>query len=63
MVADGKRARKGELEMMCVMLVDPPLLAGVWSTTGIIPLLSSSAQNHTFTISVFQSTFLQLWPC
>lgn len=56
MVADGKRDRKGELEMMCVMLVDPSLLAGVWSTTGIIPPpLSSSTQNHTFTIS-------ELWP-
>ncbi|CAJ1081980.1 Hypothetical predicted protein, partial [Xyrichtys novacula] len=38
MVADGKHRQKGrELEMMCVMLVDPSFHAGGWSTTGIIP--------------------------
>ncbi len=37
--------------MMCVMLVDPSLLAGLWSTTGIIPppfFISTEPHIHHF---------------
>lgn len=61
-VADGKPDRKGELEKMCVMLVDPSLPAGVWCTTGITPPPPPLFTN-TETHSLSRSALLQLWPC
>lgn len=61
-VADGKPDRNGELEKMCVMLVDPSLPAGVWCTTGITPT-PPPLHEHRTTHSPSQSALLQLRPC
>lgn len=47
----GNETEMGELEMMCILLVDPSLPVGVWRSTRITLHLSSLRQNHIFTIS------------